>query len=72
MLSTEEKNKIKAILSEGLHVRSDVNLSYFLEAIDDTKDEVQRIISRINGIESKLDNLESRINYLISYISNLR
>lgn len=64
MLTREDLNKIRAILSEGLGIREDVNLAYYLDAIDETN-------QKLDYIDNRLDELEDLITGIIDTLDDL-
>lgn len=69
MLTTQEKKKIKEILSDGLRIRPDINLPYYLDAIDATKKEVMEIKTQLNQLLSNQRVLDSKLDFIIRLIS---
>lgn len=69
MLTLQEKQRIKEILKDGLRINPNINFPYFLDAIDQTKRDVQTIKSQLDVIqynqriiEAKLDRILEKIN----------
>lgn len=68
MLTYTEKEHIKDVLQDGLNIRRDINLPYFLDKIDDTNDDVKKVLSQLSTIihnqqilDAKLDDIEARL-----------
>lgn len=69
MLTPQEKKKVKEILSDGLRIRPDINLPYYLDAIDATKKEVMEIKTQLNQLLSNQRVLDSKLDRIIRLIS---
>lgn len=63
MLTREDLNKIRAILSEGLGIRDDINFAYYLDAIDATN-------KKLDYIDDRLDDLEAMISEIIDTLND--
>lgn len=70
MLTLQEKNKIKAVLSEGLGIRRDINLAYFLNEIDETNGKIKKLESKLNLVIHNQQILDSKLNSIIELLNN--
>ena len=68
MLTLQEKNKIKDIISEGLGIRRDINFAYFLNEIDDTNDKIKRLESQMSIIISNQSILDEKLDHIINLL----
>lgn len=68
MLTLQEKNKIKDIISEGLGIRRDINFAYFLNEIDDTNDRIKRLESQLSIIISNQRILDEKLDHIINLL----
>lgn len=66
MLTLEEKRKIKDILSEGLGINRNINLSYFLTEIDQTKKNVESLESKLNVIIHNQKTIDQKLDYILN------
>lgn len=64
MLTPQEKIRVKDVLKDGLGINPNINLPYFLNAIDQTKKDVQSLRSQLDAvmfnqriIDGKLDSI---------------
>ena len=65
MLSVDEKKKVKDIIEEGLGIRRDINLAFFLNEINNTNKNVETIKSQITQIIYNQRNLEIKLDKII-------
>ena len=70
MLKPDEKEKIKAILSEGLNIKSNINFPFFLEAISDSNVRIKAVESSINTIIYNQRVLDEKMNKLIRLLES--
>ena len=70
MLTIQEKNKIKDVISEGLGIRRDINFAYFLNAIDETNEKVKRLESQLNIILNNQKILDHKLNKIIELLNS--
>lgn len=70
MLTVQEKDKIKDVISEGLGIRRDINLSYFLNEIDETNEKVKRLESQFNIILNNQRILDNKLNAIIELLNS--
>lgn len=68
MLTQQEKAKVKDVLSDGLGINKNINLPYFLDAIDSTKDEVDEIKTQLSQIVYNQRAIEQKLDFIISLI----
>lgn len=68
MLTPNEKNKIKDVISEGLNINPNINFPYFLNAIGDTNDKVKELDSRIQQVVNNQDRIERKLDRIINLI----
>ena len=66
MLTIQEKNKIKDVISEGLGIRRDINFAYFLNEIDETNEKVKRL----NIILNNQKILDHKLNKIIELLNS--
>lgn len=62
MLTIQEKNKVLDVLSDGLMIRRDINLPFFLDSIADTKKSVKNIEKKLNDLEFKINQILHILN----------
>lgn len=65
MLTLQEKKHIKEILSGGLGLNQNINLAYYLNAIDETDERTKEILSRIERIEYNQRLLDAKLDMII-------
>lgn len=70
MLTIQEKNKIKDVISEGLGIRRDINLAYFLNEIDEANEKVKRLESQLNIILNNQKILDHKLNKIIELLNS--
>ena len=68
MLTPQEKKHIKEILSQGLGINQNINLAYFLNAIDQTDERTKEILSKIERIEYNQRILDNKLDMIIRLI----
>lgn len=50
MLTFDEKRKVREILSDGLGLKSNIRLAYYLDSVHDTKEDVQILKSKLDDL----------------------
>lgn len=65
MLTIDEKNKVKDVIQYGLGIRRDINLAYFLKAIEETNDDVKNLKSQIDRIIYNQRILDDKLDKII-------
>ena len=70
MLSIEEKEKIKDILSDGLKINKNIYLPYFLDAIQNTNLKVENIQTQLNQIVYNQRILEKKLDMIINLLQS--
>lgn len=70
MLSKNEKDKVKDVLEEGLGIRRNLNLAYYLNAIDSTNENVEELQSQINQIIHNQRRLDDKLDRIIRMLMN--
>ena len=77
LLSTDQESdiimslyKIKDVISEGLGIRRDINLAYFLNEIDETNEKVKRLESQLNIILNNQKILDHKLNKIIELLNS--
>ncbi len=70
MLNNNEKNKIKDVLEDGLGIRRNINLSYYLNAINSTDENIERLQSQINQIIHNQKVLDYKLDKIITMLMN--
>ena len=68
MLTPQEKKHIKEILRQGLGLNQNINFAYFLNAIDETDERTQEILSKIERIEYNQRILDNKLDMIIRLI----
>ena len=68
MLTIQEKQHIKDVLSQGLGINKNINLAYFLDAIDGTNQNVHEVMSRIERIEYNQRILNEKMDMIIRFL----
>lgn len=71
MLTLAEKNKVKDVLAEGLNIRRDINLAFFLDSINNTNQKVNEMNSKINQILSNQRYLDQKLDIIVSRLNML-
>ena len=66
MLTSQEKKRIKEILSQGLGINPNINLAYFLDAVDETDKRTKEIMSRLERIEYNQRAIDNKLDMIIS------
>jgi hypothetical protein len=72
MLTPAEKQKLKAYLSEGLNIRPDINLPYFLDAISSSKAKILELESKLNEVLMNQRALDNKLNWIINVLGEKR
>lgn len=72
MLTLAEKKKVKDILADGLNIRRDINLPYFLDCIKRTNSKVDEINSRIDQIIYYQQCLDQKLDRIIHMLNQVR
>lgn len=70
MLTYQEINKIKDVISDGLGIRPDINFAYYLNAIDDSSDRIKRIESKMSQIINNQRILDDKLNMIINMLQS--
>ncbi len=65
MLTPNEKNKVKDVIQYGLGINRNINLAYFLNAIDITNKDVKNLQAQLNRIIYNQQVLENKIDRII-------
>ena len=68
MLTLEEKRKVKDVLS-ALNVNPNINLAYFLNAIDNSNNNINSIKMLLNTIEYNQRLLDQKLDRIINLIA---
>lgn len=69
MLTLEEKNKIKDVLSDGLGINRNINLAFFLKKIVETSDATEEMKTQMDQIIRYQQNLDRKLDYIINLIN---
>lgn len=71
MLTAEEKKHIKDVLGDGLNINRNINFPYFLNAIDETNNNVKALESTLNTILYNQKVLDQKLNNVIDLCRKL-
>lgn len=71
MLTSQEKEKIKDILSSGLGINRNINLAYFLTEIDDTAKKVNSLEFMLRDIQQNQKNLDRKFDMIINMLNKI-
>lgn len=68
MLDYKEKQHIKDILGDGLNINRNINFPYFLDAIDETNQNVKSLKSELDRILYNQRVLDQKLDRIINLI----
>lgn len=67
----EEKRHIKDILGDGLNINRNINLPYFLDAIDDTNKNTKALKSQLDTILYNQRALDNQLRQIVNLLTHL-
>lgn len=67
-METALRQNVKKILSEGLGIRPDIRLAYYLNAINETNGKISDLESKIKLVLYNQENLDRKLRKIISLI----
>lgn len=68
MLTPQEKAKVKDVLGDGLGINKNINLAYFLNEINTTKEEVDELKTMLSQLSYNQKALEQKMDLIIELI----
>ena len=72
MLTLDQKNKIKDILSDELSINKEIYFPYFLNAIDESNKNIKDLDSKLNDVMHNQKILEQKLDSILIKIGQLK